>query len=258
MESCIYEGRVKHTRRTPVLHRFQYRVFMMYLDLDELSQVFAGRWFWSTHRPALARFRRSNHIGPSEQPLDETIRDLVERETGSRPGGPVRLLTNLSYAGYCFNPVSYYYCFGADGETIEAFVAEVSNTPWGERDTYVLSSKSSQKHGVTHWFKDKKKMHVSPFMPMDMEYDWCFADPGKRLSVYMANSREGRRIFDASIMLSRTDIRGASLARVLMTFPFMTLKIITAIHWQALRLWFKGCPAYAHPKKRQKIAITSQ
>ena len=99
MESCIYEGRVRHTRTEPVLHRFNYRMFMMYLDLDELPHLFDKRWLWSATRPALARFRRKDHLGAPEEALSESIRNLVERETGARPEGPVRLLTNLSYFG---------------------------------------------------------------------------------------------------------------------------------------------------------------
>lgn len=258
MESCIYEGRVRHSRTVPVLHRFRYDVFMMFLDLGELDEVFRGRWLWSTRRPAIARFRRSHHLGSPEQPLAESVRDLVEKECGRRPAGPVRLLTNLSYFGYCFNPVSYYYCYAADGENIEAIVAEVTNTPWGERDTYVLPASESRIDGRTRWFRDSKTMHVSPFMPMDMQYDWCFTDPGDRLTVYMANSRDGRRIFDASVGLRRREITGPSLARVLVRFPFMTLKVIAAIHWEALKLWIKGVPVHAHPDKRHKIAASSQ
>lgn len=258
MESCIYEGQVSHTRTVPLLHRFTYRVFMMYLDLDELPTVFEKRWFWSTTRPALARFKRSNHLGPAERPLDESVRDLVEAETGARPQGPIRLLTNLSYFGYSFNPVSYYYCFAEDGSTLEAIVAEVTNTPWGERDTYVLPVDASATTGPTRRFTDAKKMHVSPFMPMDMVYDWCFTDPAKRLTVFMANSREGKRIFGASLRLKRTEISGGSLARMLVRFPFMTAKVISAIHWEALKLWWKGAPVYAHPDKRRDVAVQSQ
>ena len=252
MQSCIYEGRVRHSRSTPVLHRFEYRVFMMYLDLAEIPEVFDKRWFWSARRPALARFKRSNHMGPSEQPLDESVRDLVERETGRRPNGPIRLLTNLSYFGYCFNPVSFYYCFDETGREVETFVCEVTNTPWGERDTYVLPRNRGERRGKTQRFRDAKKMHVSPFMPMDIDYDWCFTDPAQRLIVYMANSRQGKRIFDASIGLSRSEISAGSLARVLVSFPLMTLKVIAAIHWEALRLWLKGVPVYAHPDKEKK------
>ncbi|MDJ0940867.1 MAG: DUF1365 domain-containing protein [Woeseiaceae bacterium] len=255
MESCIYEGRVRHTRQTPVLHRFRYRVFMMYLDLDELDSVFEKRWFWSTRRSALARFRRENHLGDAEQPLDKSVRDLVRSETGVRPTGPIRLLTNLSYFGYCMNPVSFYYCFDDAGDKVVATVCEVTNTPWGERQMYVLPESQAEHRGLAQRFRDSKKMHVSPFMPMDIEYDWCFTRPGERLTVYMANSREGKRFFDASVLLKRTEITGASLARVLSTFPLMTLKVIAAIHWEALRLWLKRCPVYMHPDKRRKIAV---
>lgn len=255
MQSCIYEGRVRHTRTRPVLHRFRYRLFMMYLDLDELPLVFRNRWFWSSSRPAPARFRRSDHLGRADEPLADAVRDLVEKETGSRPRGPIRLLTHLSYFGYCFNPVSFYYCFGADGARVETIVAEVNNTPWGEQDIYVLPASMDVGRGRARHFRPSKKLHVSPFMPMEIDYDWCFTDPGQRLSVYMANSSDGERLFDASISLKRTEITSGALARVLMAFPFMTVKVIAAIYWEALRLWIKRCPVYPHPKKRRKIAV---
>jgi hypothetical protein len=233
-------------------------MFMMYLDLDELPALFRKRWLWSVTRPALARFRRQDHLGAPDEPLAESIRKLVQRETGRRPEGPIRLLTNLSYFGYCFNPVSFYYCFGADGNTVQTIVAEVNNTPWGERDTYVLADTADVGRGGVKRFRPKKKMHVSPFMPMDVEYDWCFTDPADRVTVYMANSSNGKRMFDASINLKRTEITGPALASVLARFPLMTVQIIAGIYWQALRLWLKRCPVYPHPEKRQKIAAEAQ
>ena len=247
MQSCIYEGQVRHGRRHPVEHAFKYRVFMMFLDLEELPTLFRKRWFWSTRRPALARFRREDHLGPPQEPLRTSILDLVEQEIGKRPAGPVRLLTNLSYFGYCFNPVSFFYCYAEDGETLEAIVAEVNNTPWGERDTYVLPVADTGEQVLR--FNPEKKMHVSPFMPMEVSYDWSFLVPGDRLSVFMANNIAGERVFSASIMLERREISGTSLARVLAKYPFMTLKVIAGIYWQALRLWIKRCPFYPHPTK---------
>ena len=123
MNSAIFEGQVRHRRTQPTGHEFVYRLFMMYLDLSELDTVFKNRWFWSARRSALARFRRENHLGDKSVSLDKAVRDLVETETGSRPRGPVRLLTNLSYFGYCFNPVSFYYCFDADDQQVQTIVA---------------------------------------------------------------------------------------------------------------------------------------
>ena len=253
MKSCIYEGQVRHGRRQPVEHAFRYRVFMMYLDLDELDDVFEGRWFWSTRRPALARFRRADHLGDETRALKEEVLDLVERDTGVRPEGPVRLLTNLSYFGFCFNPVSFYYCYAPDGETLEVIVAEVNNTPWGERDTYVLPVAQHTGSGSAMRFRPSKKMHVSPFMPMNVEYDWSFVDPGERLSVFMANDIDGSRVFSASLLLERHAISARSLARVLVVYPFMTLKVLGGIYWQALRLWLKRTPLYVHPDKKKTM-----
>ena len=253
MHSCIYEGRVKHSRTEPAVHEFSYRLFMMYLDLDELPTLFKKRWFWSASKPALAHFRRSDHLGAEDQPLAESVRELVEKETGARPGGPVRLLTNLAYFGYCFNPVSFYYCFAGDGEAVEFIVAEVNNTPWGERDTYVMDCRNKDMTSVSWRFQPAKKMHVSPFMPMELEYNWVLSAPTEQLSVFMANSRNGKRFFGATLSLRKTPVSGTSLARILVRFPFMTARIMLAIYWQALRLWVKRCPVYKHPGKETEV-----
>ena len=253
MKSAIYSGQVRHRRTQPRGHTFVYRLFMMYLDLSELDSVFNRRWLWSSRRPALARFRREHHLGDASVALDTAVRELVSDETGTYPQGPIRLLTNLSYFGYCFNPVSFYYCFDATDERLETIVAEVNNTPWGERHCYVLNEEVKLGKSDHKRYLPVKRMHVSPFMAMDVEYDWRFSRPAERLSIHMENTENGNKIFDATLDLERTEIGAGSLARVLAIYPLMTFKVIVAIHWQALRLWLKRVPVHDHPGKTTPI-----
>jgi len=247
MHSGIFSGQVSHWRKSPLAHSFKYRVFMMYLDLAKLDEVFAGRWLWSTRRMALARFRRSKYFGDAEVSLDTSVRDLVHARTGARPSGPIRLLTNLSYFGYCFNPLSVYYCYDKSGARVETIVAEVSNTPWGERHCYVLADEQGTKNGRSHRYSIDKEMHVSPFMGMQVTYDWSLTEPAENLLVRIDNRSGDDHLFGAILQLKRKEISGAALAGVLVRYPFMTFRVIAGIHWQAIRLWWKGCPVHAHP-----------
>jgi DUF1365 family protein len=250
MHSALYTGRLSHHRHLPTPHAFQYRMCMAWLDLSELDEVFRGRWLWSTRRPALAWLRRSDYLGDAGTPLDEAVRDRVELETGRRPAGPVRLLTHLRTFGHCFNPVSFYYCYDSSGGNLEAIVAEITNTPWNERHAYVLPVDPAQASGDSLRFRFGKSFHVSPFMPMDLDYDWRFSRPGGRLAVHMRNRKAGETLFDAALSLERREITGANLASALAGYPFATVQVVAAIYWQALRLWLKRIPFHDHPATR--------
>ena len=244
MHSCIYQGRVSHRRFAPVRHDFRYRVRMLYLDLAELPELLDPFLSWSARRPAPAWFRRADHYGDPAVPLSTAILDLVERSTGFRPAGQVYLLTHLRYFGYCFNPLSVYYCHGADG-SLEAVVLEVSNMPWREMHPYVLTRGEPIANGGFR-FGFAKAFHVSPFLPMDMEYRCSLAPPGPRLALALENWRQGRRTFDAHLDFERTPLTGRSLAAALATDPLATLRVTALIHWQALKLWRKRAPVYDH------------
>jgi len=249
LQSCLYTGWVRHRRFEPAENRFAYRIFMSYLDLAELPELFDRYWLWSARRGAPAWFRRADFHGDSSRPLDEAVRDLVAGRTGARPTGPIRLLTHLRYFGYSFNPVSFYYCFDPSGRDVQAIVAEITNTPWKERHAYVLPVADSSDGGAAWRFRFEKQFHVSPFMPMDMRYDWRFSRPANGLHVHMENWRDGRSAFDATLSLKREELGSASLARALMSFPLITAQVTTLIHWQALKLWAKRTPCFTHPKK---------
>ena len=253
LASAVYEGSVRHRRHLPRAHAFRYRMAQLYLDLDEVDQVFRDRWLWSAGRRNLAEFRRADFLGDPAQPLADAVRDRIQRATGERPLGPVRLLAHLRYGGYSFNPVSFYYCHERDG-SLHSIVAEITNTPWKQRHAYVLPLAAATRRGrALHWGFDKC-FHVSPFLPLDRRYAWTFTVPGDDLRVHMDVLGDASREFDASLSLQRQPLDSRSLARVLWRYPLMTSQVIAAIHWQALRLWLKGTPIHDHPSKLEKTA----
>ncbi len=276
MHSCIYQGWVRHRRFRPADNRFRYSIFQMYLDLEELDQVFAGSWLFSTRHPAPAWFRREDHLGAHDRSLADCVRDEVERQTGERPSGPVRLLTNLRCFGWVINPVSYYYCFNEAGTAVRHVLAEVHNTPWGERHCYVLPAPVDPATGSIRPFSIRKDFHVSPFMRMNMEYHWRMTEPGDRLFIHIENHEdpaEGQSgkaadaLFDVTMRLVRREITPASLRRILLAQPFLTAKVTIAIYWQALRLWWKRVPFVPHPGREtlgsgpspeQSLALSDQ
>jgi len=249
LASAVYEGAVRHRRLGPVRHEFRYRMAQLYLDLSELDEAFRGRWLWSANGPNLAWFRRADHAGDPDRSLESEVRRLVEERLGERPEGPIRLLTHLRYFGYCMNPVSFYYCFDP-AEKLRAVLAEVHNTPWGERHCYALRAGDTGRTRA----RFPKAFHVSPFLPMNHEYDWRLSLPGDRLAVHMKNLEDGRPVFDATLALRRRPLTAKNLRRVLTRYPLMTTKVVAAIYWQALRLKLKGATFYPHPKRRRSDA----
>jgi DUF1365 family protein len=235
--SAIYSGVVSHARRGTRAHAFSYRMYMLYLDLDELPGL------------GLRSFRRSDYLGDPSRDLGTEVRDRVEVALGFRPAGPVRLLTHVRSLGYVFNPVSFYYCFDEGGERLRAVVTEITNTPWGERHAYVLQAGPD---GAVSTFD--KAFHVSPFYPMEQTYAWRLGAPGERLEVEMVNLEKGAEVFRAGLALRRRAFSAAALRQAAVLQPLMAWKVHAAIYWQALRLWVKGVPFHVHPAKRAATA----
>jgi DUF1365 family protein len=236
--SAIYDGAVTHRRSEGREHAFSYRLSMLYLDLGELPALFDGHPLWSARRPALGWFRRSDYLGDPGVPLDQAVRGLVAERTGYRPEGPVRVLTTPRCFGHCFNPVSFYYCFDPAGEDVQAVVAEVTNTPWGERHAYV-SRELTSRHA--------KALHVSPFFALDYEYEMRLSPPDDQLDVSIRLLRDGRRSFNATLALERQPLSRRSLT-ALLARPPMSIKVSAAIYTQALRLRLKGLSVQPHPR----------
>lgn len=251
MNSCLYEGSVRHRRMGAIKDEFRYPLFMAYLDLSELPWCFDGAWSWSARRPALAWFRRSDYLGDPSVPLPVAVRELVDERTGLKVEGPIRLLTHLRYFGKSFNPVSFYYCFSRNDDQVIAVVADVTNTPWGERHAYVMAVDSAADHGTVKLMQAQfgKQLHVSPLMGMDHTYDWRLTEPGKQLLVHIESDHKQTKVFDATLSLHRREMTPRSLRAVLIRYPLITLRILIRIYSHALRLKLRGASYFPHPGK---------
>lgn len=250
MKSCIYEGTIRHRRYRPRPNIFQYRLFLAFIDLSEIKTVFQLHPLWSNEQLNIAYFRRRDHFGDPRRTLEQSVRDLVAERIGDRPQGPIRLLTHLRYFGFCFNPASFYYCYDVNDTHVETIVVEIHNTPWGERYCYVLGTEHNE-HPLRNWrrYRFAKNFHVSPFIHMNINYDWRFSEPGNRVRVHMIDIEDGQPLFDASLALKRLTISRRTMSRMLVKYPLMTVKVTAMIYWQALRLVMKKTPFFTHPKK---------
>jgi DUF1365 family protein len=247
MHSCIYEGIVTHRRYEPVNHQFQYRLFMVYLDLGELPSLVGPGGLIGRSKYAGRSFLRSDHLFSDSKSLETEIREIVLQHAGTNPKGPIRLLTQLRYFGAYFSPLNLFYVYDEQDEYVEYIVAEVNNTPWKERHCYVLWEGNSSREPEELYFSHPKQFHVSPFMEMDLEYRWQLTGPDSHLSVQLESFDESQELFCARMELKRRVLDRQQLRRMTFRYPLMSLQVTVAIYYQALKLWWKKCPVYPHP-----------
>jgi DUF1365 family protein len=248
--SAVYEGWVRHRRFQPIEHSFRYRLFLMYLDLDELPSVLDPYPLWSARRRAPARFRRGDYMGDPARPLAECARDAVEAETGRRPQGPFGELAHEVQLLHAIIRFAFYSCIDAGGERVEAVVADVNSIPWGERHAYVLARDNGSERGEPIRDELDKRLHVSPLMGMDQTYAFRASEPGGSLCVQIeSRPQDGApgKTFDATLALHRRELGTRVLSRMLARYPAMPLQVVAKIYWQALRLRLKGARPHPHP-----------
>lgn len=253
--SALYEGLLHHARFGTHEHRFSSRVLMAYLDLDELPGALDAHPLWSARRPAPIRYRREDFHGDPAVPLDEAIRDTVERELGRRPSGPIRLLAHLRTWGWSFNPITFAFVLTPDGSAVDVLVAEVTNTPWHERHAYVLPVGAPS---VSEPVRFPKALHVSPFMDLDLDHSLAFTEPGApELTIRMDDWRGDDHVFAAELDLHRLPLDRATMGRALRQHPLPAQRVSAGIYWQALKLRAKHAPFRRHPQKVGRSRATS-
>jgi uncharacterized protein len=247
MESAFYFGTLRHRRFRPVRHEFTYGVFLAFMDVDRIPELTRISRMLSYNRFNWASFNECDHFGDPRIPL----RQRLERDASSSgvqlPGGPIFLLTHLRYLGYNFNPVSFFYCYDTH-ERLQLVLAEVNST-YGETHNYWLSESNQLAADNAKRYRCPKLMHVSPFMGMTLDYTFTMTPPDQRLVVHMDTIENGQAFFDATLNLQRKAWTADSLHRAVAAHPWMTAKVIAAIHWEALRLFLKKVPVFKHPAR---------
>lgn len=259
MHSVLYTGWLRHRRYASHPHAFRYRLDLLYLDLAEVDVLFgATRPAWRRHLSPFG-FTRADYLGDPEVPLDVAVRARVAEVTGRSPRGAIRLLTQPRCFGFVFNPASFYYCFDDAAATrLAAIVADVTNTPWGERHSYVLPVTPDAVASRKQRFSCAKVFHVSPFLPLALSYDWRFLIPDEHALVHIVD-RDGEQIlFDATLTLARRPLTRANLGKVLLRAPIPAFKAMAGIYWQAARLALKRVPFVPHPGNRPTASINGQ
>lgn len=253
MHSAIYHGVLRHRRFHPKHHEFSYNSTLFYIDLDELSELFDGAKHWSLNGNGLGRFDRADYLGDEHESLIKSVRSEVIRQIGYCPEGAIRMLTNLRMWGVCFNPVTLYYIFDVDADKPSLILAQVNNTPWNERHCYVVPCDTATGKAKQDFVK---QFHVSPFNPLDMVYHWVSTNPAQNLVVHMENHRNDICHMDATLTLVREAWSATSLQKILWRQPWLTVKIPLAIYWQALKLFLKRVPLYAHTSRQHSTENT--
>ena len=252
MTSCIYSGYVRHRRRRPRVHAFRYRLWLYYLDLDELPEIDRTVRLFSVNRFNAVAFHDRDHLDGRSADTRARVAALL-RDAGIRLDTPkVYLLTQCRTLGHVFNPISAFYCHDGPGGPLRAVVAEVNNT-FGERHLYVLRNRLNPASDASRQavrYRAAKAMYVSPFLASEGHYDFHFAPAGPRLSVGILQYERGRPTLDAQFRGRRVALTTRTVAGLLATRPLAAVKTIAAIHGEALRLWWKGIPMHPRPPRR--------
>ncbi len=242
---AIYAGTVSHLRLRPKRHRLRYRVFSLLLDIDDIPALAARLRLFSHRRFNLFSFREADHADGTGTSLRAWAETHLARAGIDTAGGPIRLLAMPRVLGYGFNPISVWFCHHRSG-ALAAILHEVHNT-FGGRHTYLIPVAPDADPTAIHQ-SCAKTLHVSPFMGMDMRYDFRVHVPDERVSLAIRGGDKDGPLIVAAMAARRHELTDAALLRVFLTTPLLTLKVVAGIHWEGARLWFKGLRFHPSPE----------
>lgn len=236
LESGIYSGTVFHQRSVPKVHKFDYKIYLFWLKLNEvdsLCQKVSG-FNQNETRFSVVNFRRSDYLGDPNIELEDAVLSKMNELSGEQLQGDVFMLGQIRTFGLYFSPVNFYYLRDSEG-LFTHMLAEVSNTPWNKRHHYLVD--------LNNQISSKKAFHVSPFNPMEMEYKWQIQQPGENVKLHLSCYKQTKH-FEAAIDMQRKPLNSATLRASLISIPSMTIKTVLGIYWQAVKLFFKRVPIY--------------
>jgi len=241
----LYTGTVMHQRLKPFGHRFSYSVFSLLVDLDRLSELDAQTFLLSVNRPGAVAFYERDHVEKEGETLRQYANRLLRDAGFQTPAHRILMLAYPRVFGYAFNPISVYFAYDKNG-TLIALVYAVRNT-FGERHSYVAPILNGESGPAGIRQTRAKVLHVSPFIEMSARYFFRILPPGKTVRLRILEDVGGEPVLAATFNGDAEHLDNASLAACLIKFPLMTLKVMFGIHWQALRLWFKGAKFHRSP-----------
>jgi DUF1365 family protein len=251
--AVIYSGNVMHRRVAPLGYRFSYPVFSLLLDIDQVQALSGNSWLFSYNRFNLFAFHDRDHGSGDGAPLRPWLERHLRKQAIDLDGGRISLLCFPRLLGYAFNPLSIWYCWHRNGD-LRAVLCEVRNT-FGERHGYLLHD-----HGrALSWpvrATRKKCFHVSPFLPMELDYRFRLSEPGKELGIAIHCLEKGTLRMAAAQVAAARSFCDLNLLRTFLRLPLMTFKVIAMIHWQALKLFLRGAPLFHKPEPPAKEITT--
>ncbi len=239
--SGLYQGVVAHRRFRPVEHRMRYRIFQVLLDIDELPALAARLRLFGHNHAGLVSFHDRDHLAGNAEPLRAQVERLLA-EAGLQGGGRIQVLCMPRILGHAFNPISVWWCHNREG-TLTAVLYEVNNT-FGQRHTYLVPAKTVAGPQVQDC---AKQFYVSPFFAMDMHYHFRLTSPGEAMALFIRATGKAGTMLTASFSGKRSPLTDASLLRAVLGHPLLALKVLGAIHWEALKLWRKGLRTHPRP-----------